>query len=245
MTETKPKISRFTESLAGKLFVIFGLLILSGSCLVWYISIKSDKSDLMDNSVAFVSSFSEMIDRSIRYDMLLNHRQHIQKTLDSISSTKSVKRIVLFNNEGRIHYSSEKDLIGQRLQKTASPCSSCHVGSSRPRDILMQAKKWTIHTGENGHRVLSYVEPIYNQPSCYTARCHHHGRDQRVLGILMTDFSLYPFDRRVGQKIANTSLFTLLFLIVSAAIFYLIFWKFIRMLFIRVLPIYYFTFIFI
>ena len=228
MTETKPKISRFTESLAGKLFIIFGLLILSGSCLVWYISIKSDKSDLMDNSVAFVSSFSEMIDRSIRYDMLLNHRQHIQKTLDSISSTKSVKRIVLFNNEGRIHYSSEKDLIGQRLQKTASPCSSCHVGSSRPRDILMQAKKWTIHTGENGHRVLSYVEPIYNQPSCYTARCHHHGRDQRVLGILMTDFSLYPFDRRVGQKIANTSLFTLLFLIVSAAIFYLIFWKFIH-----------------
>jgi signal transduction histidine kinase len=228
VTEKRPRISRFTESLAGKLFVMFGLLILSGSCLVWYISIKSDKSDLMDNSVAFVSSFSEMVDRSIRYDMLLNHRQHIQKTLDSISLTKSVKRIVLFNNRGRIRYSSEKGLIGQRLQKTAAPCNSCHVGSSRPRNALMQANKWTIHKGENGHRVLSYVEPIYNEPNCFTARCHHHGRDQRVLGILMTDFSLYPFDRRVGQKIVNTSLFTLLFLIVSAAIFYLIFWKFIH-----------------
>lgn len=227
MTETKSRIGGITESLAGKLFVIFGILILFGSCLVWYISIKSDKRDLTDNSVAFVSSFSEMISRSIRYDMLLNHRQHIQKTLDSISSTKSVDRIVLFDNEGRVHFSSDKGLIGQRVLKTASPCNSCHVDSLQPRDVLRQAKKWTIRTGENGHRVFSYVEPIYNEPSCYTALCHHHGRNQRVLGILMTDFSLYPFERRVGQKIVNTSLFTLLFLIVSAVIFYLIFWKFI------------------
>jgi two-component system NtrC family sensor kinase len=228
VTETKPKISRITESLAGKLFTIFTLLILSGSCLVWYISVETDKKDLMDNSVAFISSFSEMIDRSIRYDMLLNHREHIQRTLESISATKSVKRIILFNGKGTIHYSSERGLIGQRVNRTAPSCSGCHMDPSRPRETLIKGKKWTIYNEEEGHRVLSFLEPIYNERSCYTAQCHHHSQDQRVLGILMTDFSLYPFDRWIRGKIVNTSLFTLFFLVVSAVLFYLIFWKFIH-----------------
>jgi signal transduction histidine kinase len=227
VTATKPKISRITESLAGKLFLIFSLLILSGSCLVWYISVETDKRDLMDNSVAFISSFSEMIDRSIRYDMLLNHREHIQRTLESISSTESVKRIILFNDKGIVHYASEKGIIGQRLDSKAPLCRGCHADSLRPRETLTGGKKWMIHN-EGGHRVLSFLEPIYNERNCYTAQCHQHNQEQRVLGILMTDFSLYPFDRWIRGKIVNTSLFTVLFLILSATLFYLIFWKFIH-----------------
>jgi signal transduction histidine kinase len=227
VTATKPKISRITESLAGKLFLIFSLLILSGSCLVWYISVETDKRDLMDNSVAFISSFSEMIDRSIRYDMLLNHREHIQRTLESISSTKSVKRIILFNDKGIVHYASEKGIIGQRLDSKAPLCRGCHTDSLRPRESLTGGKKWMIYN-EGGHRVLSFLEPIYNERNCYTAQCHHHNQEQRVLGILMTDFSLYPLDRWIRGKKVNTSLLTLLFLILSATLFYLIFWKFIH-----------------
>lgn len=228
MVGTKPQINRITESLAGKLLLAFGLLILFGSCLVWYISIESDKRDLMDNSVNFISSFSEMIDRSIRYDMLLNHREHIQKTLESIGATKSVKRLILFNSTGVIRYSSEKGLIGQRADKTAPPCNGCHMDLPRPRETLIKGKKWTIYNEDESHRVLSFLEPIYNEPNCSTAQCHYHSQDQRVLGILMTDFSLYPFDRLIREKIVNTSLFTLLFLIISAVMFYLIFWKFIH-----------------
>lgn len=228
MVGTKPQINRITESLAGKLLLAFGLLILFGSGLVWYISIESDKRDLMDNSVNFISSFSEMIDRSIRYDMLLNHREHIQKTLESIGATKSVKRLILFNSTGVIRYSSEKGLIGQRADKTAPPCNGCHMDLPRPRETLIKGKKWTIYNEDESHRVLSFLEPIYNEPNCSTAQCHYHSQDQRVLGILMTDFSLYPFDRLIREKIVNTSLFTLLFLIISAVMFYLIFWKFIH-----------------
>ncbi len=183
----------------------------------------------MDNSVAFISSFSEMIDRSIRYDMLLNHREHIQKTLESISATKSLKRLILFNSKGVIHYSSQKGLIGRQVDKTAPPCTGCHMDLSQPSETLIKGKKWTIYNDEENHRVLSFLEPIYNEPNCSTAQwCHYHNQDQRVLGILMTDFSLYPFDKEIGEKIVNTSLFTLLFLIISAVMFYLIFWKFIH-----------------
>ena len=219
------RFDHVTESLAGKLVIIIGLLILSGSGIFWYMSIQADKRDLMDNSVAFISSFSEMIDRSIRYDMFLNHKEHIQRALEAIGATKTVKRVILFNRSGIIHYSSEKGLIGGHADKTSPPCIGCHNDVSQPRATLTKGKEWTIYDESEGHRVLSFVEPIYNEQNCFTAQCHVHNQDQRVLGILMTDFSLYPIEKRIKEKMINTSLFTLLFLSTSAAMLYLIFWR--------------------
>jgi two-component system, NtrC family, sensor kinase len=218
---------RLTESLARKLVVIIGLLILSGSGIFWYASIRADRRDLMDNSVAFISSFSEMIDRSIRYDMLLNHKEHIQRALESIGATAAIKRVNLFSKNGEIRFSSEKGMIGRRVIETSPPCVGCHNDRSRPRETLLTGKQWTIYDESEGRRVLSFVEPIYNEPDCFTALCHAHSQEQRVLGILTTDFSLSAIDKRIKEKMINTSLFTLLFLAASAAILYLIFWRFV------------------
>jgi len=219
--------SRLTESLAGKLVVIIGLFILSGSSIFWYVSIRTDKRDLMDNSVAFIASFSEMIDRSIRYDMLLNHKEHIQRALESISATEAIKRVNLFSRNGGIHYSSEKGMIGRRVGMTSPPCAGCHDGRSKPRETLLKGKQWTIYDDSEGHRVLSFVEPIYNEPDCFNALCHVHRQEERVLGILTTDFSLSAIDRQIKEQMISTSLFTLLFLTASAVILYLIFWRFV------------------
>jgi len=218
---------RLAGSLAGKLVVIIGLLILSGSGIFWYASIRADKRDLMDNSVAFISSFSEMIDRSIRYDMLINHKEHIQRALESIGSTEAIKRVNLFSNDGEIRYSSEKGMIGRRVNETSPFCVGCHADRSRPRETLLKGKQWTIYDESGGHRVLSFVEPIYNEPDCFTAPCHVHSREQRVLGVLTTDFSLSAIDRLINGKMINTSLFMLLFLTVTTLILYLIFWRFV------------------
>jgi signal transduction histidine kinase len=220
-------VDRLAGSLAGKLLIIFGLLILSGSGILWYISIRADKKDLMDNTVTFISSFSEMIDRSIRYDMLLNRRNDIQKTVESISATKSIKRVSLFDRNGLVHYSSERGTIGSHADKTSRICIGCHEDLSRPRETLIEAKRWTIYDESEGHRILSFIEPIYNEPNCFSARCHVHSQDQRVLGLLMTDFSLDPIDERIKRKMIHTSLFTVLFLTATAAALYLIFWRFV------------------
>jgi hypothetical protein len=39
--------------------------------IFWYISIENDKKNLMDNTITFVSSFSEVVKKSVRNDMLL------------------------------------------------------------------------------------------------------------------------------------------------------------------------------
>lgn len=220
-------IDRLSESLFGKLAVIFGLLILSGSGIFWYISSQADKRDLMDNSVAFISSFSEVIHRSIKHSMLLNNRSNIRMTLESIGAAESIKRVSLVNRNGIIHYSSEKRLIGNHVDKTFLACAGCHHNAPQPRGTLLKSEQWTIYSEVPGHRILSYIEPIYNEPDCYTSECHAHSRDQRVLGVLVTDFSLDPIDKRIHEKMINTLLFTLLFFTVSAVLLYLIFWRFI------------------
>ena len=220
-------LDSITESLFVKLVVIFGLLIISGSGVLWYISNHNDKKDLMDNSVAFISSISEMIHRSINHNMLLNNRADIQRALEYIGATKSIARVSLFDRNGIIHYSSDRGTIGSRADKDFSACIGCHKDPLRPQETLIKEKQWTIYTESAGHRVLSFIEPIYNESGCYTAQCHVHSKDHRVLGILMTDFSLYSIDRQIHAKMIRTALFTLMSLIVGAATLYLIFWRFV------------------
>ena len=181
----------------------------------------------MDNSVAFIASFSEMIYRSIKHDMISNRRADIRMAIESISATESIKRVSLFNKNGIIRYSSDRRIIGIRADKASSACIGCHSDPSRAREALMKGNQWTIYEESAGHRVLSFVQPVYNEPDCYTAQCHIHGRDQRVLGVLMIDFPLYPIDMRIQEKMTHTALYTFLFLTVSAAMLYFILWRFV------------------
>ncbi|MGD0283196.1 MAG: HAMP domain-containing protein, partial [Dissulfurispiraceae bacterium] len=219
--------NRITESLFGKLIIIFALLLISGSGIFLFISSRADKKNLMDNSVALITSFSEMIHRSINHDMLRNNRAEIQRSLQSISATESINRVSLFDRNGIIRYSSAKKIIGSRADKASAACIGCHRDPSQPLRTLIKEGQWTIYTESNGHRVLSFIEPVYNEPGCYTAPCHVHGEGDRVLGVLMTDFSLSTIDRRIREKMINTLLLTLLFLAAGASALYLIFWKFV------------------
>ena len=74
----------------------------------------------MENSLAFISSFSDMINRSIRHDMLHNNKADIQRSLESIGATESIKRVSLFDRNGLIHYSSDKKIIGSHANKTSA-----------------------------------------------------------------------------------------------------------------------------
>ncbi len=157
--------------------------------------------------------------------MLRNNRAEIQRSLESISATESIKRITLFDRNGKIHYSSERKIIGTRADKASAACIGCHGDPSRPVLTLLRERQWTIYTDSNGHRVLSFIEPVYNETSCYTASCHAHAKGDLVLGVLKTDFSLSTIDRRIKEKMISTMLLTLPFMIAGAAALYLIFWR--------------------
>jgi two-component system NtrC family sensor kinase len=214
-----------TESLTGKLVLVLGLLILLGSGSFWYMSIRAEKKNLMDNTAAFVSSFSETVKRSVRHDMLMFQREDIQRIIESIGASESIEKVSIFDSKGVIFYSSEKGEVGRSVQWASPACIGCHKNPLKPKETLLGKKQWTIYSESEGGRVLSFVEPIYNEPDCYTAACHAHNEKQKVLGILTTDFSLRPIDMRIKRQMTETSVYMLSFLAVSAALLYFILWK--------------------
>jgi two-component system NtrC family sensor kinase len=216
---------RVTESLTGKLVSVLGLLILVGGGAFWCSSIRTDEKNLMENTIAFVSSFSEVVKRSIRYDMMLFQREHIQRTIESIAASESIKRVRVFDGRGVLFHSTANGDVGRKVDTKASACAGCHKGGGSPRETLADGKQWSIYEDPSGSRVLSFVEPIYNEPECFTASCHAHSPEQKVLGILTTDFSLQEIDMRISKQIIETSIYMLLFLAVSVSLLYLVLWR--------------------
>ena len=72
-----------------------------------------------------------------------------------------------------------------------------------------------------GDRVLTFIEPLYNEPSC-TASCHAHPEQRRVLGILQTDFSLAAVDKTIRRQTINITLYAIAFMTLSAFALYFV-----------------------
>ncbi len=220
-------IKGIAGSLTAKIVIILGLLITVGGGSFWYISIKTEEKNLMDNTITFMSSFSEVVKKSVRNDMLLYRREDIQRTLESIGASESIAKVQIFDAKGMIFYSSDREGIGHRADRNSYACVGCHQDPGGPRELLLTDKRWNTYSDPAGARVLSFVEPIYNEPDCYSASCHAHGRDQKVLGILTTDFSLLPIDMKIRRQIIFNSLCLLVFLAVTGSTLYFVLWRFV------------------
>lgn len=219
--------NRITKSLTGKLIVAIGLIIITGGGISWYVLINAGKKNLMSNAVANTASYSDLVKRSTRYSMLTFHKEAIQKTIEDIGTKEEIKRIRIFDSKGKVFYSSHKDEIGKQVDRSVPACIGCHSDPEKPSITLRGRHEWTIYEGREGYRILTFVEPIYNEPSCYTAACHVHPQEQRVLGVLETDFSLSTMDKTIRAQTLNISLYAISFICISSIILYFVLRKFV------------------
>ena len=216
-----------TKSLAGKLIIAIGLTIIIGGGISWYVLIYNEKHVLNKNAVQHTASYSELIKKSTRYSMLTFHRESIQQTIDSIGSTEDIKRIRIFDSKGKVFYSSRHEEIGQMVDRSSPACIGCHSDPERPSITLTSKNQWTIYKSKDGYRILTFIDPIYNEPSCYTAACHVHPQEQRVLGILETDFSLSSADQIIKKQTIDTTIYAVVFMLASSIILYSVLQRFV------------------
>jgi PAS domain S-box-containing protein len=221
-------LDHIAESLASKLIFTIGLLIIFGVGVSWYALINSEKKKLTENAVKHTASYSDLIKRSISYDMLTSHKEDIQHVVESIGSKEDIKTIRILDDRGRIFSSSQPQEIGRLVQRSRAACQSCHTYPNKPSETLMDGRQWTTYKDKDGNRVLTFVEPIYNEPSCYTATCHVHSKNQRVLGILTTEFSLFSLDRDIQEKTLYITLYAAVFVGVTSLVLFLFLWRFIH-----------------
>ena len=213
-------LRRISKSLAGKLILSIGVLILLGGGISWYTLISTGKRNLMKDTLENATAYSDLVKKSTRYSMLTFHREGIQHTLEEIGSRKGIKGLRIFNRIGTIAYSSVKSELGHKVDRTDAACTGCHNSEPSPAQILAHERQWIIHDMA-GDRVLTFIEPLYNEPSC-AASCHAHPEQQKVLGILQTDFSLAAVDKTIRRQTIDITLYAIAFMTLSAFALYFV-----------------------
>jgi len=96
--------------------------------------------------------------------------------------------------------------MGAMVDKSSEQCYACHA-REKPFERLTTSARSRIFETAAGHRVLGMINPIYNEFDCYSASCHVHPQEQKVLGVLDIDVSLTDVDRVIISSKKKMSLF--------------------------------------
>jgi two-component system NtrC family sensor kinase len=218
-------LHRLTRSITGKLVIAISLFTILGTSISLFTTIRAEKKNSMADALSYINSFSDLMRKSIRHDMMKVSPEDIQKALEFFGTSDSIENVQILDHSGRISYASFQEEVGSFVSKASSHCTGCHAGDTTPLPALEIDKRWSIAENPDNTRTITFAEPIYNEPDCHTAECHAHGSEEKVLGILLTDFSLQTIDTRIENQVARISLFIILVVIIIAAILSIILWR--------------------
>ncbi|MGA2353562.1 MAG: ATP-binding protein [Terriglobales bacterium] len=208
--------SKLIGSLLAVMVVIFGLL--------GYLNIRLHRQDLEAATLASAERVSDVISRSTAYYMLHNDREGLYHAIQTMADEPGMVKVRIFDQEGRIGYSTDPKEVSHVLDKTAEACYGCHT-QSQPLARLNRPDRFRIYRSGDGQRVLGIISPIENQPTCSNASCHAHPAGQHVLGVLDTDLSLAKADAQLAVSSARMFYYTAAALFIFAIFSWLFVWR--------------------
>ena len=169
-------------------------------------NINTQRNQLIHQVIQSTSLVSDTIKRSMRYDMLKYQPERLHRAIDTIGGQEGIEKVRIFNYLGEIIYSSDRKEMGAMVDKSSEQCYACHA-REKPFERLTTSARSRIFETAAGHRVLGMINPIYNESDCYSASCHVHPQEQKVLGVLDIDVSLTDVDRVIISSKKKMSLF--------------------------------------
>ncbi|MBI5203751.1 MAG: HAMP domain-containing protein [Nitrospirae bacterium] len=214
-------VKKTIYSLTGKLIITIGTLMVVGSTIFWYFLIHFQEKELLRNSVKYGHSFVDFVEKSTRYGMLTFQQLLIQQTVEAIGSAEGIVKIRMFDGRGKIAYSSVKEEKGTMLGKNESVCMLCHSNSRK----AVEMPSWSIKKDKDGYRILNLLQPIYNEPACYTSSCHVHSIGTAILGFTEADISLSLLDKAVKKQELAITAYVLGFICLLSVVLCTILWN--------------------
>ena len=206
------------QSLSFKLSLAVGLIFLVAVLALTFYLVSGQEQQAFDQMVENVSQFSDTVKRGTHYSMLKNQRESLHKIIEAIGAQEGVENIKIFNKEGAIMFSSQKDEIGNDVDLQAEACYACHR-RDQPLERLSMSDRSRTYLSQAGYRVLGMINPVYNEPSCWQASCHYHPEKQKVLGVLDIGLSLEILDQEILATKQKVIFFaSLIFLVVTAIV---------------------------
>jgi two-component system NtrC family sensor kinase len=196
--------------LLGVMLIVFGIHT--------YIDIHTTSRNLTESVYSSAHRMSNLIVRSIRYSMLLNHKEDVHERIRDIGSEPGLIGINIYDKNGVIMFASDSTKIGRQVDFEAEACVICHA-SGKPLTAVPAKRRMRIYESPDEGHVLGLIHPIRNEPACANASCHAHSAEQTVLGVLDVKMSLASVDERVAQVRNEMAVSSLgMILIISAVL---------------------------
>ncbi|OGL64709.1 MAG: hypothetical protein A3I72_14730 [Candidatus Tectomicrobia bacterium RIFCSPLOWO2_02_FULL_70_19] len=169
-----------------------------------WVSITTQRDQLVGEMTRSASQFSDTVKRSTRHAMLENQWEMAFHIMDAIGQQEAVHRVRVFSKEGVILFSSDRREKGQVVDKRAEACYACHA-VEQPLERLNVPERARIFGDGKGNRVLGMITPIYNEPTCSRGGCHNPAKS--VLGVLDIGLSLSHVDSDIAATTRKTVIF--------------------------------------
>lgn len=172
-----------------------------------YLNIQSQSESLIMEVERHANQLGETVIASTRFDMMLNQRDRIQQTINSIGTQPQIRDVRIINKDGQITYSSNSNNINQMVDKRAESCYACHAEDKPLEHISITERTRIFRIHPDSSRIIGIITPIYNEPSCWQSDCHAHPKDQKVLGVLDVSISLADIDKAIVRRELEITLF--------------------------------------
>jgi two-component system NtrC family sensor kinase len=202
MQETEPTRGRWlrlTPTLSAKLnTLLLGAMVLI-LALLGYLNVRLHRQHLEQNTLLSAERVSDVIKHSTTDYMLRNDREGLHRSIQTMANQPGMEKIRIFDQDGRITYTTDAAEQNHVVDQTAEACYACHA-QSQPLARLKRPDRFRIYRNAAGTRVLGIITPIENRPACSNAACHAHPAEQQILGVLDTNLSLARADVQLAQS---------------------------------------------
>src|SRR5271166_5518446 len=227
MQETEPTRGhrlRLTLSLSAKLNILLLGAMIVIFALLGYLNVRLHRQHLEQNTLLSAERVSDIIRHSTTDYMLRNDREGLYHSIQMMASEPGMEKIRIFDQEGRITYTTDAAEENHVVDKTAEACYGCHT-QSQPLARLNRPDRFRIYRNGDKHRVLGIITPIENQPSCSNAACHAHPASQQVLGVLDTNLSLALADAQLAVSTTRMLSYTAGAMLIVVLLSWLFVWR--------------------
>lgn len=206
------RLSSISASLTIKLIicVVGSVVVIVG--VFGYINIQNSRKHLEGLVLTSAQGIGDIVKRSTRLSMLKNRRDELYDMINQIGNEPGLKRVRLLNKEGKITFSTDETEINTYVDMRAEACYGCHT-KEQPLERLSRPDRARIFRINGGEHTLGLIQPIENEPDCYTAPCHHHPESKKVLGVLDINISLAKVDETIVEYQKNIILNLLVIMI--------------------------------
>lgn len=136
-------------------------------------AIKIQERQLLKDSGEHLRALQELLKALVGANMLVGDRNQVQNLMEVVGNHADIKSVRIFDMDGVIHFSSNRDERGTRLS---------------PAELqAMQGMPDPVRVNREGNNIAhTMVQPLFNRPACFSC----HSPEQKVLGMLQISLSL-------------------------------------------------------